>query len=146
MIFILFMIIFFFYILRFQVDFILILQSVSSLHRFYADVSLILCGLQADFMLILCRLSYADFSCILCGFFKDLQRCCNKITRISWILHGFQNKVLSNFAVISCRTNYLHFEGFKILLHFVAFFKISAQFQCRNITQKCNKTSCCIVA
>ena len=26
------------------------------------------------------------------------------------------------------------------------FFHISALFQCRNITQKCNKTSCCIVA
>ena len=26
------------------------------------------------------------------------------------------------------------------------FFHISAWFQCRNITQKCNKTSCCIVA
>ena len=26
------------------------------------------------------------------------------------------------------------------------FFHISASFQCRNITQKCNKTSCCIVA
>ena len=28
----------------------------------------------------------------------------------------------------------------------IFFFHISAWFKCRNITQKCNKTSCCIVA